>query len=209
MSRVDSMISVVLRQVQDEGARNVSPQEILEVLNRTERDVCRRGLALRADATLTTGPGKDTYPVASNLYRLANIQEPTAWTSRVECLHDLNRFIEVSRETNESTQPLYAIIWNKVLRLFPAPSDAQKLILYAFALPDEDMVAGGDPQVDYAWDEILEIGAIHRLLLGRPNYNGNLGLTYVSMINAQRNEEWKEGFHGVKRVAHSSDDIGF
>jgi hypothetical protein len=206
MSRVDLILHKVLKNLNDEGARDHTPAEILDQMNEAEREIARRGLGLKMYRVLTLKAGTESYPVGEPLFKIAELIEPPEWKVRLTICDSLQQWAKSKRLLTIATeQPLFAFVWNHRLIFNPAPNATAKLEVFGYSLPVEPMVEGGDPQVEDDWDPCIEWYATAQFQDGPNKYIG----LFEMKIRQRKDENQHEHLGGVQRTEHSSEDIGF
>jgi hypothetical protein len=173
-------------------------------MNQVQTDLCRDYLAFKGDITLTLVDGTSEYTLANTIYKFVEIIEPSDWVNRLEIIHNTDRWANIVRDsTISSTQPLYASTWNKVFRLWPVPSAADQVSIFAYLLPTTDLLITADPEIPSEWDEALMLGTMAKLS------GGIWEDKYVAEALKQSDQKIKESVAGVQTVQNSCEQLGF
>lgn len=220
MARNDVILQRVADILADAGRRQVNRSRMLRELASTQEELCRRYSALKLDTVLTLVKGQKVYDVAGGIYRIRELVEPASWTKRLTVLTSTSTWAEVVRETasSGSAQPLYVTVWNRFLRMTPAPTVmGEELEVIGFGGPLAVPAAGGDPEIASEWDDALVLGTAARLLdirSGQAKPGSEVGSStwwtrYRDKAAELSHAELNETAGGVLRRAHSSDKLGF
>lgn len=208
MSRVDILDHQIRMGLQDEGGRNVTRDEVWAAIADAQYKIVTETLILKGYQKITLVPAQDRYPIEEEVYKLKGFVEPTTWTYRLVVIENVEDWAEKKRATTDSTQPLYALVWSKMLHLWPAPTAADALEIFTFRLPSETITAGGDPEIPQVWDLALRYHAIASLLRVGPQADRYMGLFEFEM-KRQAPREQRENAGAIRKRQHGSDDLNF
>lgn len=206
MTRTAYIVKRVMEKLGDPDNRNNTRARALQVLDGVQREVCRRGLALKYETELTLTADVETYEVGGDLYKIAELMEPTEWQHEVTVLDSTAQWKHARRRTDLSTvQPLFAYCWDRKMHLWPVPqTTGQTLGMLAYMLPQETLTLESEPEVSDAWDDVMELGVIARI-----TGDSDKQYEYMNEIDRVSAKERKETVAGVTRIEHSSNVLGF
>lgn len=208
MSRVDILDHHIRMALEDEGARSVNKDEIWAAISDAQIAIATEALILKGYQKLTLVVGKDRYPLEDEVYKLRTFVEPTTWEARLTVIENTEEWVAKKREDSDSTQPLYALVWNRFLHLWPIPVAAEGLEIFTYRLPSETIVAGGDPEIPQLWDLALRYHAVASILRNGPAADRYKGL-FEFELRRHAPREQREHAGAIRRRQHSSDDLGF
>jgi hypothetical protein len=166
MARWDEILKKVQMNLHDGGAERVVESVILRELTRVELEVAAEGCALEDDAVIVLEAGRKVYDLDVNVHKLVEIFEPAGWEKELTVLESAGEYKREARnEWLSSTQPLYALVWNRRLRLHPAPTvSGEEIGLFVYRLPETAAAENADPELDTVWDDVLEYGGTARVI---------------------------------------------
>jgi len=210
-NRTQYNVQDVLRLLGDEAGRGVTRNQVVRVMGQVQEDLCRENLAIRFEGTLTLTAALETYDVNGNVWKVEEFIEPAAWTEEVTILHDAKVWKEKRRTTFDIAQPIYGIIIDRWLHLWPLPpTTGDEVGIIGYALPEVTLTEAADPEVGSQWDRALVLGTVGILA---PQLTDGLGLTYEQKYERERERQGqisiKESIAGPLRRESSSDTLLF
>lgn len=199
MSRTDLQISRVLSRCKDKGEHTIQRDEVISEMNQVQKDLCKDYFAYKVDLTLTLTALQEEYILDATIYKVKEFIEPITWHCRIIPIHNSGEWANIKRNTYfNGSQPIYGFTWNRILRLFPAPTvTGDKLQVLAYALPSVDLDYGGDPEIDQAWDEALMLGTCKNLV------GGDFFPLYEREAQKNSQQIIKESVNGIHKIEYS------
>jgi hypothetical protein len=205
MARVDKIIQRVKNKMKEMRDPDGMTFDILDEMNQVQLELCRDFLALKFETDLDLSIGEGTYPLGGPVFKVKQFIRPATWQHKLTIIHDTERWEEiVSNPTICGTQPLYGIVWNSVLRLWPLPVQDDTVSLFGYALPSVGLDEGRDPELGIEWDKCLEWGT-----LGNMNNDTAMTQLYRSKASSLAEQAMKEAVAGVIQVQKSTSRLGF
>lgn len=205
MARVDKIIQRVKNKLKEMRDPDGIKFSILDEMNEIQVELCRDFLALKFDTDLDLAVGEGTYELGAPVFKIKQFIRPSTWKHKLTIIHDTERWEEiVSDSTISGIQPLYGLVWNSVLRLWPLPVAAAAASVLGYALPSVDLDEGLDPEIGIEWDKCLEWGTLANI-----NGDGDLMKLYRSKASSLKEQAMKEAVAGVIQVQKSSSALGF
>ena len=105
----------------------------------------------------------------------------------------------------DQSHPHCAYVWNGILRLIPAPQVTGDIVVcWAYALPTQDLVYLGDPEIGIEWDDCLENETFSRITGDKDAH-----AKYVDDALTTAGQNYKETVAGDDVIEYSERILGF
>jgi len=165
--RVDHLLDQIKRILRGLDQRAFTPDDILDALTESERNLCRKGNALRSEAELTTLAGVAKYNVAG-LVAVIAARPPARWSEPLTVVSNDGVWADLKTRGFSGSFPLYIRGFAETIHFLPAPSIAgEKVELDLAHYPSSvRLEPGTDPEVTMGWEPALKMGALAELLGG-------------------------------------------
>jgi hypothetical protein len=218
-STVNKIAKRVSKNLLDEGMRQTQFEEILDAMEDAQLDVAVNGWPLQDQSTIKLTADRTDYQLNKRQFRIKAMMRPTTWIETLEVIHDMDVWVEKLRETLSYSYPVFATIWDHVLRLYPAPpTTGEELVLYSYREPLLELIEGGDLEIPRRWERALEYKTTDLLMEKQADYmrisRGRVvPAKYANLYQAKlfelKTKDLKGSHTGVRKVQHSSNEIGY
>ena len=210
-NRVAKICTKIARRIKDKGANSVTPDEMIAEMTQVHLELCRKYLAYKTEFALSMIQNQINYPAMSNIYKLKSFILPIGWKrwhrdTGLEIISDAKVWAHLMNSLfYDQSHPHCAYVWNGILRLIPAPQVTGDIVVcWAYALPTQDLVYLGDPEIGIEWDDCLENETFSRITGDKDAH-----AKYVDDALTTAGQNYKETVAGDNLIEYSERRIGF
>lgn len=179
---------------------------LIDHMEQTQLEISEDYLGIQDSVDLDLVVGQSDYPLPTGVFKIRDYTKPETWTGRLNFIFDSNEWSKINDNIADlsDTQPIYAYIWNDVIRFAPTPTVADTIHLDVYLHPSVELTYDGDLEVDPSFDE-----AIVNELIFKVTGNFDYHNLYLKKASDQAQQKVKSVVGYPIVIQHSSNVLGF
>lgn len=227
--RIDRIASYCIREA-SKAKMKADQFDVIMMLNEVQRDIATRALAFQDTVTVHLKSGVSDYQISEPIWKIYEAQEPQSWLNPLVIIHDIKAWKEIINNPGAvslaaltalgitltqgvlidnngliefASNPVFAILWNGKLSLFPSPQVDDDLTLFVINTPSEIIPDKGDPDLPFEWDRCLRYGVCSEII------GGDWKLRYEQELSEMTHRTIKSTIKDPDRVLSRTDELGW